>query len=250
MKKCIWRIAAAVPILVFLGFIGITVNSFTGNPVSAYIASCKIKEYAAVVYPSLDLELSKVSYNFKNSAYGCNAASKKSEDTTFYIGYSHGKVFDEYEYEVANHFTTYRRLSKDFDDIVTNVIENEYPHETTMVIGDLVGDTQLLIPDKPLNLNDMPLKLSLTVSVLSDVRSEQQMAALLLELHQLMLRKGIPISRYSLELEEPIPEEGKPGSGHNLYLEDFPADRILNQTGNLASIIAEHQAALNKNDKK
>jgi hypothetical protein len=237
-------------VLFFLGFIFSFVNSFTGNPVSAFIASHKIRDYAAVTYPASDLELSEIKYNFKNSAYGCYVQSKKSEDTKFCIYYSHDRVVDDYEYEVANHFTTFRRLSEDFNDMVTDIIEKEYPHETTLIIGDLIGDTQLLIPDAPLDLNNMPLKLSLTVYILSDVRNEDQMAALLLELHRLMLSKDIKIDQYNLRLEEPVPEESKPGSGDNLYLENFPAENITEDQGNLTSAIRKHQLLTDKNHKQ
>jgi hypothetical protein len=248
MKIKVGHLFAAAALLVILGFVFCLVNSFTGNPVSAFVASCKIKNYAAVHYPASDLVLSDVKYNFKNNAYGCHAQSPKSEDTNFYIQYSHGRVSDDYEYEVANHFTTYRRLSKDFNAMVKNIIENDYPHETTLIIGDLIGDTQLLTQDVPLNLKDMPLQLSLTVFILSDVRNEEQMASYLLELHQLMLSKNIPIAQYTLRLEQPMPEESKPGSGDNLYLEKFPAKSITGNQENLISIIREHQLYADKNE--
>ncbi len=239
-----------IAILFFLGLVFYFVNSFTGNPVSAFSASRKIRDYAAVTYSTLDLELSKVKFNFKTSAYGCYAQSKKSEDTRFYIRYGHGRVSDDYEYEVANHFTTYRRLCRDFNDMVTNIIEKEYPHETSLTLGDLIGDTQLLTPDAPLNLNNMPLQLSLTVNILSDVRNEDQMAALLLELHQLLLSKGIAIDLYTLRLEEPLPEGSKPGSGNNLYLKDFPSKNMTDDQNSLISAIREHQSDMNKNEKQ
>jgi len=226
------------------------INSFTGNPVSAFFAYNKIKDYAAINYPAMDLELSEVKYNFKNSAYGCHVQSRKSEDTKFYIGYSHGSVSDDYEYEVANRFTTYRRLSKDFNDMVTNIIEKEYPYETTLIIGDLLGDTQQLTPDVPFNLKNMPLQLSLTVNVLSDIRNEEQLSALLLELHQFLLSKDIKIDQYTIRLEEPMPEESKPGSGNNLYLVDFPAKNLTGDKEALTYAIRKHQLESNRNEKQ
>ncbi len=241
MKINMRKLVTAAVVILLLGFVFNLVNSFTGNPVSAFVASRKIQDYAAVNYPASDLVLSDVTYNFKNNAYGCLAQSIKSVDTKFYIQYSHGKVSDDYEYEVANHFTTYRRLSKDFDDMVTDIIEKDYPHATTLVIGDLIGDMQQLTPDIQLNLNDIPLQLALTVNILSDVRNEEQMASLLLELHHLMLSRNIPIDQYTLRLEEPMPEESKPGSGNNLYLENFPATSITDNQKNLVAIIREQQ---------
>lgn len=250
IKIHIRHIITTIVILFFLGLVCSFINSFTGNPVSAFIASRRIRDYAAATYSTLDLELSEVKYNFKNSAYGCQVHSKKSEDTKFYICYSHGRVSDDYKYEVANHFTTYRRMSKDFNDMVTNIIEKGYPHETTLIIGDLIGDTQLLTPDIPLDLNNIPLQLSLTVFILSDVRDEGQMAASLLELNQLMLSKDIAIDQYTIRLEEPVPEESKPGSGDNLYLENFPANNITDDQESLVSVIREHQLAIDKINKQ
>lgn len=134
--------------------------------------------------------------------------------------------------------------------MVTDIIKKEYPYETTLIIGDFLGDTQQLTPDTPLNLDNMPLQVSLTVNILSDIRNEEQVAALLIELHQLMLRKGIVIDKYTLRLEEPVPKENKPGSGNNLYLKDFPAKNITNDQKSLISAIRNHQLDTNKNDKQ
>jgi hypothetical protein len=246
MKYKILILISLLILVVVFNFI----NSFTGNPVSAFIASGKIKDYAEVNYNDMDLELSEVKYNFKNSVYGCHVQSKKSEDTKFYIGYSHGIVSDDYEYEVANRFTTYRRLNKDFNEMVTNIIEKEYPYEATLIIGDLLGDTQQLTPDVPLNLKDMPLQLSMTVNILSDIRNEEQLSALLLELHQLLLSKDIIIDQYTIRLEEPMPEESKPGSGNNLYLLDFPAKNITGDKEAFINALRKHQLESSKNEKK
>lgn len=133
--------------------------------------------------------------------------------------------------------------------MVTDIIEKDYHHETTLIIGDLSGDIQQLTPDVPLNLNNMPLKLCLTVNILSDVRNEERMASLLLELHQLMLSKNIPIDQYTLRLEEPVQEESKPGSGNNIYLEHFPAKNITDNQTSLTSVIREHRLDTDKNEK-
>ncbi|MDF2615906.1 MAG: hypothetical protein K0Q47_561 [Sedimentibacter sp.] len=134
--------------------------------------------------------------------------------------------------------------------MVTKIIEKEYPYETTLIIGDLLGDTQQLTPDVPLNLKDMPLQLSLNVSVLRDIRNEEQLSVLLLELHQLLLSKDITIDQYTIRLEEPMPEESKPGSGNNLYLLDFPAKNITDDKETLTNALRKHQLESNKNEKQ
>ena len=145
---------------------------------------------------------------------------------------------------MANHFTTYRRLSHDFSEQVKVIIEKDFPHETTLIIGDIAGDTEALPFDGPLNLDTMPLPLTLTVYLLSDVQDEGTMAATLIELNELMVKSGIPIDQYTLCLQEPLPEESKPGSGHDLYLTDFPAKDITGDRATLAAAIQSHQAAI------
>lgn len=238
----------ALTLLLIAGGIFAFINSFTGNPISAALADRKIRQYAAGTYPSMDLSLSPAVYSIKANGYISHAQSATSQDTQFTLQYSRGRVTDDYAYEVTNHFTTYRRLSEDFDRRVTALIEKEYPHRTTMVLGDLQGDTQPLTPDAPLDLDNMPMDLHLVVYVLSEKRDAAQMAARLLELHRLLLSQGIAIDTYTLRLEEPLPQESKPGSGDNLYLEDFPSTAITEDLNALQEAILAHQQAIADKD--
>lgn len=244
------HVGIVLMILFFFGGIFGVVDSFTGNPVSAYIAGIKMRAYAANKYPSENLKLSKVKYNFKDGDYFCHARSPKSKDTVFEIEYSHGQVGDDYKYEVANHFTAYRRLSKDFNYIVTNIIQKGYPHKTSMIIGDLIGNTQLLPMDKPLDLKNMPLKQSLTVYAFSDVRNEEKMADMLLELHKLMIKNDIHIDEYSLNLMDPKSQDGKPNMDGCLYLDKFSAKKITEDKKSLIEAIHQREIAMEKEDKK
>lgn len=248
-NKKLSRAIGVIALLLCLGVVFMVVNAFTGNPISAYFASKRIHEYVERTYPDQPLEVSQVQYTFPNSAYYARVQAVDSIDTSFTVSYSRGKVSDDYEYEVANHFTTYRRLSEELDGLVTGIIEARYPDKTTLIIGDLVGDTRLLTPDAPLSLEGMPLELSLNVSMLSEVRDEHSMAALLTELHQLMQQSGIPIDWYTLRLEEPLPEDMKPGSAETLHLIDFPASGITEDSVALAADIRAFIAEAEQNDK-
>ncbi len=248
-NKKLSRAIGVIALLLCLGVVFMVVNAFTGNPVSAYFASKRIHEYVERTYPDQPLEVSQVKYTFPNSAYYARVQAADSIDTSFTVSFSRGKVSDDYEYEVANHFTTYRRLSEELDGLVTEIIEAHYPDKTTLIIGDLVGDTRLLTPDAPLSLEGMPLELSLNVSMLSEVRDEHSMAALLTELHQLMQQSGIPIDWYTLRLEEPLPEDMKPGSAETLHLIDFPASGITEDSVALAADIRAFIAEAEQNDK-
>ncbi len=248
-KKTLSRVTGAAALLLCFGLVFMVVNTFTGNPVSAYFASKKIHEYVEKTYPDQPLEVSQVQYTFPNNVYYARVQAADRIDTSFTVSFSRGNVSDDYEYEVANHFTTYRRLSEAFDGLVTEIIEANYPDKTTLIIGDLVGDTRLLTPDAPLSFDEMPLALSLNVSMLSEVRDEHSMAVLLTELHRLMQKNGIPIDWYTLRLEEPLPEDVKPGSGENQYLTDFPASGITDDPVALAADIRAFIAEAKQNDK-
>lgn len=100
------------------------VNAWVGNPVSNLLAKQAAQKYIDVNYSNLDLEIQSSNYNFKFDAYLVFVQSSLSEDTAFSIYTdSYGKVLrDDYEYEVANNFTTYRRLDAEMREIAKKLI--------------------------------------------------------------------------------------------------------------------------------
>jgi hypothetical protein len=248
-KFKIGTILAVLAALLVIGFAFCFINAFTGNPVSAFFVSGRIRAYAAEQYADFDLSLSKTTYNFKTGSYSSLAQSGKSEDTVFRIYYKSGRISDDYAYEVTNCFTTYRRFSDAFDKLVEGIVAEGFPYETTMVLGDLMGETEALTLDAPFDVHALPMEKSLTVSVLSDVRDDARMAELLLELYHLMKDRGIPVDEYTLVLEQPLPEEEKPGLAQRLYLDGFPAEKITDDTDALIDAIIAHRAEVEQKDK-
>lgn len=250
MKKKFLIIIAIITFLL-LGFILVIVNAFVGNPISAAIATSKIKSYVKETYPQLDLQIPKTSYNFKDGSYYSRVFSKTSEDTNFIIRYHHNRISDEFEYEVANHFTTYRRLTTEFDIAVTQLLEKEFPYETSMVIADFFSkdDEEMkksLTLDMPFDITDPPLSASLSVYVYSDDLSYENTSVKLLELHSLMKKHNIPIDYYSLILEEKTEDGSFPGK--SLYLFDFPSSEIYSK--DLEERIKLHQQVKDKEGEK
>lgn len=47
-----------------------------------------------------------------------------------------------------------------------------------------------------------------------------------------------------------MPEESKPGSGNNLYLENFPSKNIINDQVSLISAIRKYQLVTNEKNKQ
>ncbi len=231
-------------ILMVLGFIVTVLSSFFGNPVSAMIATAKMKAYVKVTYPQTDYEIPKAAYNFKFGEYYSHIQSKSSKDICFTVSYSKGKVTDDYEYEVANHFTVYRRLQSELDKAVDVIVKKEFPYDTSIILADFHDgkekDYIRLAYDMPLDISHPPLPTELSVYILTLDISYEKLVTALKELYAIMKNHSVAIDYYSVSLQVPIlPNEEKPLSGKSLNLSEFPAEKI--EAENLIDIIKEHQ---------
>ncbi len=248
-KKKIHRIIWAITIflIVFLSFS--IYNSIKGNPISAKIANSKIKAYVNNTYSGLDLTVSKTRYSFKDSSYNSLVQSKTSQDTVFMVSYTRGKVTDYYDYEVANHITTYRRLTDSFQKEIETILSREFPYTSSILIaayGKEDSDIDKLTLDMPFDLNDPPMPASLTVYSISEEQTYEILSERLVELKTIMDQHRIPISTYSLVLE-PSDEKNKPAESR-LYLFDFPTEKI--DSKDLISEIKNHQTAREQEGQK
>lgn len=242
-SKLIPRILICLSILIFAGLIFSLFNSFYGNPVSAAIATSKIKSYVNHTYPDLNLEVPSATYNFKTQGYYSQVKSGTSPDTCFSVSWSDGGLYDTYEYDVEKRDMTYRRLQTELDKTVEGIIQTELPYETSILLADFVlkeGDTNSLKLDMPLDIKNPPLPVSLTVDILTDEISYENLSARLLELSDLMKEYEIPVALFSVIIQEPAAggEKAAP-EGQSLYLYDFPSEKITEP--DLIASIKEHQ---------
>ncbi len=248
-KKTILKLIAAIAAFTMIFFLFSIYNAFMGNPLSAKIANYKIKVYVNKTYPDLDLTVSDTKYNFKDTAYFSRVQSKTSLDTQFTVNCSKGKVSDDYEYEVANHFTTYRRLTDIFNKEVEAILSTEFPYETSIVIADYGKnefDLSKLKLDMPFDITKPPVPASLTVYCISDEITYEFLNSRLLELKAIMDNHNIPISEYSLVLEA-SENKGKPAD-NRLYLYEFPVEKI--DGNDLIDKMKQHQKAREQENEK
>lgn len=244
-KRIHWTTVLIITILfLIIGFFANLVMAFYGNPVSAAIATVKIKAYMEDTYPDMDLEIPKAGYNFKFEEYVSHVKSKTSQDTYFNVSWSKGKIYDSYECDVVKLYNTYDRLNKEFSEQVEEIIQKDFPYETSILFADLgkeEQDFEELSLDMPLDIKNPPMPADLVIYILSDEISYEFLSARLLELYQLMNKYEIPIDTYSVVIEEPlIKGEEKPApNGKTIYLYDFPAGKI--SSVNLIEVIKEHQ---------
>ena len=134
-SKTLRIIAGTIAIFLILAILFIT-NAFVGNPISAMMANRAAQRYIEQNYSSLDLELDKAFYNFKDGMYNVRAKSTTSIDTHFSIYYAGGKIQrDDYESYVLEGSNTWQRLSDEYSDLAKKIIAKDlgYENNTTMV---------------------------------------------------------------------------------------------------------------------
>jgi hypothetical protein len=230
-NRLVSRIGISVITLFLIGIVIAFLNSFYGNPVSAAIATAKIKSYVSETYTDMDYEMNEVTYNFKFSEYYSVVKFPSSEDSCFMVSWRDGKIYDDYEYEVANLYSTYRRLQKEFSKTVEDIINKEFPYETSILFADFFCTVDSyegkLTLDMPFDIYHLPLPSTIIIYIVTKDVSYENLSSRLKELNTLMSSHQIKIDFYSMVLQEPLPEEEKAApDGKSLYLYEFPAEKI------------------------
>lgn len=230
-------------ILLVIGFAFSFFNAFYGNPISAAIATSKIRSYVKETYPEMNLEVPKATYNFKFDEYNSYVKSKTSVDTCFYVSVSNGKINDRYEIEVINKNNTFERLQKELDQTIGEILLKEFPYETSILIADFYtkdSDFSRLTLDMPFEITNLPFGVSLTVYILSNDISYENLKVKITELSKIMEKHNIPVDLFTVVLEEPMPEGEKAApDGESLHLIDFPVEKLSEP--NLIEAIKAHQ---------
>ncbi len=253
-KRIHWSTVIFIAVLLlFVGFIASIIMAFYGNPITAVIATAKIRNYVEDTYPNMDLEVPKAGYNFKFEEYISHVESKTSPDTHFDVSWVKGKIYDTYESFVTRRGNTFDRLSREFRDRVEQIIQKEFLYTTSILLVDLGKEEQNishLTLDMPLDPSNPPMPANLTIYILSNDVSYEFLSARLQELQSIMEENKIPIATYSVVVEEPLieGEEKAAPDGENIYLYDFPSEKI--SSDNLVEVIKEHQKTWEANNSK
>lgn len=241
-------LAGTVGVILIAGLLFVA-NSLVGNPISKVVAQKAIKEYVANHYSQMDLELGKVTYDFKFSQYGTVVQSKTSEDTCFYVYTdSLGKnVDDYYNSEVVDCFTTWRRLSQELDEAAEEMIRPlgyDFDHISIKFYEDEKGEDvrNKLVLDMTLDIQNPPAPLEMDVCLFTEDVSWEKVAEVAAALEQVAKTHQVPVEAISVRL---IPLENKRGEGeavswmNSLSLTSFPISRM--SEGNLAKAMAQYE---------
>lgn len=248
-KSVILRLLAATMGIVVVILLLMVINSLYGNPISATIATKKIHSYIAKTYPDNNFIVDKATYNFKFSRYGSIVHSPTSEDTIFSVYERNGRIEDYYAYEVANKFTTYRRIEDALDQEVETIIKEEFPYPMRLIgakMFDVPDAEQYFTLDMPYDIQELPLPIEVLIWTSADEPSYEILAERLLELKSLMERHEIPVEYYSMNLEYPYHEEEngelRPDIFDSLSVNRFPVAE-LDDRPDLPVLLEEHVKA-------
>ncbi|NLJ78731.1 MAG: hypothetical protein GX329_05150 [Tissierellia bacterium] len=200
------KLAGAIAIALIFGILLIT-NAFVGNPISAGIAGRAIDRYVEEKYASLGLEVEKPVYNFKDGSYVSKARSNTSIDTNFYINYRGGDVYyDSYEDDVLGMWNTLGRLSKEYSNLVTDMVANDlgYEENSTWVSYDEK------VYENPREVLELDMKfdreLSIPTEVMIDIGMENptldKASAILVDAHDIFKKSRCRFQKYSIFLKD------------------------------------------------
>lgn len=235
------RILNAVGALCILLCFGINAASLVGNPVSKMLAAHSAEKYAAEHHP--DYDVTDVSYNFKTGGYNAYLAKPNSTDAAFSISFDAlgHFLYSDYEWEVFEHFSTYRRLDDSYRQFGLSLLKSplmplpsdtvgcslrmaSYEEDGTLAAGtkgidyrhDLETDGIYDIMQLAEQYGEISLFLDDT-----DI-SVEHAAEMLLTMRDFCDRSGLPFAYLSLSLQSVRGEDGNRTSSDFVFIDSFP----------------------------
>lgn len=259
--KRILRLGAALLALTLIAGLLWFANSLVGNPVSRWLANRSAKEYVAITYPHLDLELERASFDFKSGGYYVNVKSPTSVDTHFTLRLSPwGQVlYDDFEHRVADRFNTWERITDAYRKAVDAVFDgDDFPYRDHISYGEIAlyyehkefgpnyGVVQEeLVLDQAYDIMDLAKTAGHIVLHIEDETVDVERAAeILLDVRRIMDQKGIRFYAIDFVLEQ-SQGDGKPlVNGPRVNIQDFLYEDIYEP--GLTERVAEANRTLNE----
>lgn len=207
MKKITKIIAAVTAFVLIIGLL-LFVNAWVGNPVSKHIATKAAEKYVAETYENIELAVEESNYNFKFGSYVVFFRSPSSYDTAFSVyADSFGKIIrDDYEFEVANNFTTFRRLDLELRQIGKKLMRENLSYDIAHAAFssediDVESFADILTKDMVLDIHHPPFDINAYVTINDPDVSYEKMAEVMRSIAKLCEEQDIPIASYSIFIE-------------------------------------------------
>lgn len=220
------KIIAGIGAFVLIGVILFFASAFVGNPVSKFMANRSGKAYIEETYPDMELERDKAVYSFKDGDYYVRVKSPTSIDTHFSLSItSTGRVRrDSYEDDVLSKFNTWRRVDREYRDMVSSVFQSvDFPYDSKIGYGgiklkekDLYNgfgassglSLEELELDKIYDIKELGRKSGDIVITMEDEQVNVERASeVLINIKDFFDQKDVPFYVVDFSLEEPKTED-------------------------------------------
>lgn len=232
MKKKRWIVVCGA--MFALAFLLAVINNFTGNPISASLAKKAAGKYLDETYGDLSLQIGNADYNFKVGEYHIFVQSSVSGDTAFTIAADRGGriIRDDYQSEVEEHVTTYRRLDQELRETAWEIIGGGLDYDFEYLSFSFGEESHLmeLELDMKLDIQKPPFPLIVNVTLFSDEVSYGNIAEVSKSLESVLNEQGVPVRDYCVRI---LPRSAKSEKGNqavswanSISVSYFPAERM------------------------
>lgn len=223
------KIKRKLLIIIFLIVFLIGIVNIVNSINSKSTATNAVKEYILTEYSDLNLEIENIDYNFLFNSYMASVRDINSYDTAFLIfSDGNGKIIrDDYEYEVANKMTTWRRINIELTEIGNNIIKKNLPNNVDIKFSlENMSDKKMieyLTLDMKVDFSNLPFKSNAYIYVDDKDVSYNKMAEILLEIYNICSSNNINMSNYGISIKD--------GNNHDKILSayDIPSEIILSE---------------------
>ena len=243
MKKSV-KILAGITAFVLIGGILWFASGLLGNPISKVLANNTAKKYIDKNYSHMNLNISEVSYNFKDGHYHTDVKLSTSKDTYFTISISPlGKIqYDSYEDDVTSKNNTYKRINDEYDEKVKEVFEDKiFPYKGNICFGELKEitskelddeytdfgveygiDKSKLELDKNYDMNEMGKKYGHIVFYADDEDvSIKRASEILLDIKNILNERNVSFYAIDFTLEKPRKEDEVNQNEKTINIQEF-----------------------------
>ena len=243
MKKSV-KILAGITAFVLIGGILWFASGILGNPISKVLANNTAKKYIDKNYSHMNLNISEVSYNFKDGNYHTDVKLSTSKDTYFTISISPlGKIqYDSYEDDVTSKNNTYKRINDEYDEKVEEVFEDKsFPYKSNICFGELKEitskelddeytdfgveygiDKSKLELDKNYDMNEMGKKYGHIVFYADDEDvSIKRASEILLDIKNILNERNVSFYAIDFTLEKPRKEDEVNQNEKTINIQEF-----------------------------
>ena len=243
MGRIIKFIALTVAVAMLLGG-GLVANALFGNPLSKALAKHSARQYLDDRFSATDLEITDVSYSFKDGYYYVYVESSSSIDTHFVmLMNSFGQLKFDYSEYVRSGRNTADRIDAGYRAKVDAVLNSpEFPYFVSIGFGEIVFempadidtvsyalDMSELVLDKEYDVNELgALAGKLTVYIEDETVSVERLSQILLGIRDVFDAAGVRFYAITCVLEYPVSDDGISAPGH-LEVNEFLYSDIYEQ---------------------